>query len=463
MTVTRRRSFGQSLSLATLMLASVSGGATAQSPDPAVSAEAAAALNGGAHMAAGAQPASVETCWADWKAKEHLEDGKNEKKNGYFIYVAHKQAAVEEAPGSRNWLVGRNAAFSYAEISARQALAEAMRATLQSSRSAAVKTFGGDESPPSLRPVVERLSIVDKSRVLADKALDAEIKKFDPQWSGGTEAQRRAVIATEQLRIDQSIARSAEMFASGAFTVVQCEGPSREDNGKYTVLTGLIWTPKLAGVAETIWNPTLTLQKEAPQAPIRQQFEAIKAENPDWLAYTLGARVFTDENGERVVVGFGVAPQTSLMPADQSRASLAAMAAIQRFVSERVVAKTKTDEAYEKRGMSDGSTQSFNLDTFTQEVRAQAADLHLKGATEILSWRGEHPWSKAKMQVVAVAWSQRWAADAGAVSRAMGAAEQRMRQQGGLPAAPAAADATVGDAPAAAPVKAGAAASTSDF
>ncbi|MBE7203455.1 MAG: hypothetical protein INR70_37440, partial [Parafilimonas terrae] len=228
MTVTRRRSFGQSLSLATLMLASVSGGATAQSPDPAVSAEAAAALNGGAHMAAGAQPASVETCWADWKAKEHLEDGKNEKKNGYFIYVAHKQAAVEEAPGSRNWLVGRNAAFSYAEISARQALAEAMRATLQSSRSAAVKTFGGDEAPPSLRPVVERLSIVDKSRVLADKALDAEIKKFDPQWSGGTEAQRRAVIATEQLRIDQSIARSAEMFASGAFTVVQCEGPSRE-------------------------------------------------------------------------------------------------------------------------------------------------------------------------------------------------------------------------------------------
>lgn len=445
------------------LLLGASAAALAQTGDPTGAAEAAAALNGGAHLSAGAQPASVEKCWADWKAKEKLQDGKNEKKNGYFVYVAHEQAPVDEAVGSRNWLVGRNAAFSYAEINARKQLAEAMRATMRSSRSAAVRTFGGDDAPPSLRPVVEQLSIVDKSRVLADKALDAEIKKFDPNWSGGTEAQKREVIATEQLRIDQSIERSAEMFASGAFTVVQCEGPSQEDGGKYHVLTGLIWTPKLAGIAETIWNSTLTVQREAPQAPVRQQFEAIKADNPDWLAYTLGARVFTDENGERVVVGFGVAPQTSLMPADRSRASLAAMAAIQRFVSERLVANTRSREAYEKRGMSDGSTRSFNLDAFNEEVKAQAADLQLKGATEVLSWRGEHPWSKAKMQVVAVAWSQRWAADADAVGRAMGSAEQRMTQQGGLPKAPAAVEGTAGGGPTAAPVKAGAGVSTSDF
>jgi hypothetical protein len=120
-------------------------------------------------------------------------------------------------------------------------------------------------------------------------------------------------------------------------------------------------------------------------------------------------------------------------------------------------------DAYESRGMSDGSVQSFNLGTYNEAVRAQAADLQLKGAAEILSWRGEHPWSKAKMQVVAVAWSQRWANDADAVGRAMGAAEQRMRQQGGIPRAAATGDEGVGGAPAAAPVRAGAAATTSDF
>lgn len=441
----------------------VSGASLAQTSAPGGGAEATAALNGGAHPAASAQPPSVEQCWADWKAKEKLEDGKNERKNGYFVYVAQSQASVEEPVGSRNWLPARNAAFTYAELSARRSLAEAMRTTIQSDRSVTARLLGGDDAPPSMRPVVEQLSIVDKSLVLTDKALDAEIKKFDPNWKGGTEAQKREAIATEQLRINQSIERSAEMFASGAFTVVQCEGPSLQDGGKYSVLTGLIWTPKLAGVAETIWNPTLKIQPETPQAPVRKQFEAIKADNPDWLAYTMGARVFTDENGERVVVGFGVAPQSSLMPADISRAKLAAMAAIQRFVSERVLATAKSKEAYERRKVADGSMQSYNLDALNDEVRAQAGDLQLKGATDILSWRGEHPWSKAKMQVVAVAWSQRWAADAESVGRAMGAVEQRMTQQGALPKASAAAGGSAGGAPASAPVNAGAGVSTSDF
>ncbi|GJE78259.1 hypothetical protein [Methylorubrum suomiense] len=441
----------------------VSAVALAQTSAPGGDAEATAALNGGAHPSASAQPPSVEQCWADWKTKEKLEDGKNERKNGYFVYVAHSQASLREPVGSRNWLAARDVAFTYAELSARKSLAEAMRTTIRSNRSLTAKLLGGDDAPPSLRPVIDQLSIVDKSLVLTDKALDAEIKKFDPKWSGGTEAQKREAVTTEQLRVNQSIERSAEMFASGAFTVIQCEGPSQQDEGRYNVLTGLIWTPKLASVAETIWNPTLTIQRETPQAPIRQQFEAIKAENADWLAYTMGARVFTDENGERVVVGFGVAPQSSLMPADRSRANLAAVAAIQRFVSERVLANEKRKDDYERRGKSDGSSQGYNLDSFDQEVRAQSGDLQLRGATEILSWRGEHPWSKAKMQVVAVAWSQRWGADADAVGRAMGAAEQRMTQQGALPKSPGAAGESAGGAPAAAPVKAGAGVSTSDF
>ncbi len=77
-----------------------------------------------------------------------------------------------------------------------------------------------------------------------------------------------------------------------------------------------------------------------------------QGQQPRLLAYTMGARVFTDENGERVVIGFGVAPQTSLMPADRSRASLAAMAAIQRFVSERLLANAKSRkpmEAWDER------------------------------------------------------------------------------------------------------------------
>ncbi len=104
-----------SIGFVVALLAGTSSMALAQMGEAAGNAEAAAALNGGAHPPASGQQASVEKCWADWKAKENLQDGKNEKKNGYFVYVAHEQAPVDEPAGSRNWLVGRNAAFSYAE------------------------------------------------------------------------------------------------------------------------------------------------------------------------------------------------------------------------------------------------------------------------------------------------------------------------------------------------------------
>ncbi len=175
-----------------------------------------------------------EQCWADWKAKEKLEDGKNEKKNGYFVYVAHEQAPVDERVGVAQLARRPERRLQLCRDQCRKSLAEAMRATMRSSRSAAVRTFGGDDAPPSLRPVVEQLSIVDKSLVLTDKALDAEIKKFDPKWAGGDEAQKRAAIATEQLRINQSIERSAEMFASGAFTVVSAKGRAKRIVGSTT-------------------------------------------------------------------------------------------------------------------------------------------------------------------------------------------------------------------------------------
>lgn len=444
-------------------LALVSWGAQAQPAQGAgpTGAETQAVQGGGAHPVLGAQPPSVESCWAEWKARENLQDGKNQRKD-YFVFVSHSQTAVDEVPGSRNWLTGRNAAFSLAEINARKALAESIRSTIASSRSSAVQIFGGDDAPPSLRQTVERLSLADKSRVLADKALDDEIRKYDPNWSGGNPQARQAAALKLQARLDQQVSRSTDLFASGAFTAIQCEGPSEQDGGKYSVLTGLIWTPKLAGVAETIWNRTLSVSREAPRAPLRQQLDAIAAANPDWLSYTLGARVFTDENGERVIVGFGVAPQTSLMAADRSRANLAAMASIQRFVGERIVASAEAKEGYEKRELRDGTLQSFDVASFQEKVSLEAKTLDLKGASEILSWRGEHPWSKARMQVVAVAWSRGWATDAEAVGRALAASERRMERQGGVPGA-VSADAAAGGAPTAAPVRAGAAVSTSDF
>lgn len=374
---------------------------------------------------------SIEACWKDWLSTEGLQEGKNERGN-YFILVSKQTAAVLEPRGSRNWLAARQAMFSYAELEARKSLAETIRTTIRSDRASAIKTFGGDEAPPSLKPTVEQLSLSDKALVLADKAVDAEIRKYDSKWTGDT-ADKKEKIAKLQVKLDQNIASSTELFASGAFTAMQCEGPSEQDDGKYAVLVGLIWSPKLQEIAEAIWNPAATIPLAPAGVSVKEQFASAAASNPDWMAFTEGVRVYTDDKGERVVVGFGVAPRTSLAAADQGRARLHALAAIQRFLGEKIVAQSTAKNRFEGREFTDDTTTSFDSSEYSSRISAVSKEVQLVGTADVGSWRGEHPWSKAGMQVVAVAWSQAWAKDSQVIGDQMRTFEDRMKKQGAVP------------------------------
>ena len=138
------------------------------------------ALQGGTLTEKAAEHASVEACWSKWLADEGLQEGKNDR-NGHKIIVSQGKVAIREDVGSRNWVVARDAVVNLAELNARKQLAEAIRVMIRSDRSAAVQMFGGDDAPSSMKPVAEQLSLADKSRVLADKAVDAEIKKYEFQ------------------------------------------------------------------------------------------------------------------------------------------------------------------------------------------------------------------------------------------------------------------------------------------
>ena len=383
----------------------------------------------------GAQ-SSVEVCWSNWKASEQLKEGKNDR-DGHMILLSHKQRAVNvDDPGARNWLSARDNAFQQAALTARAALADTMRIEISSSRSSAQRLLGGDQAPPSLEPIVNNLSIADKANVLVDKALDNEISKYDPKWNrNASPDQKRQAIAIGQARYQSNVAAHSELFAAGAFTVVQCEGPSTQDEGKYSVLVGLIWSPKLATIAESLWNTNLRLPPEPAGKPLEAQFDDLSKGNPNWLAYTMGARVFTDEHGERVVVGFGAVPQTAFMDADQSRASLEALTAIQQFFGEKIEADREQSKSYEQRELDSGENQFFDTGAFDAAVKARSKRMKLPGAAEIVSWRGRHPWANAKMQVVAMAWSARWAKDSTDAAKMMDASEKSMSEQGAVPEA----------------------------
>ena len=407
---------------------------------------------------------TVEQCWAKWLQDEDLKEGKNEK-NGHLILVSQYKDAVV-APESSKWLNTRKSVFQAAEIRARAAMAETMSVLIRSDRALMASQMGGDNAPPGLQSASKALSLADKVNVLTDKALDNEIEKYDPKWKeDATPEQKKEAAVVALSHIQGHMAASSALFAAGAFTAVECEGPSKEADGKYAVLVGMIWSPKLEQVAEAIWNTSYKLPAEAPGGTIAEQFDSFASSNPDWMAYTMGVRVLTNEKGERVVIGFGVVPQTSMMSLDKRHAGLEALTAIQRFVGEKIASDRQGSESFESRELADGTIQAFDTGAFNEKITLASKELHLNGASEVLSWRGEHPWSKSKMQVVAFAWSPSWAADSVKTSEIMQGFERRMNGLGAVPSTNA--TQTKGHAytqsGAAVPARSGAASSTRDF
>lgn len=421
-----------------------------------------AAVQGGSQAEPAFGERSIEECWDKWLSVEGLKEGENLRGNNHFLLVSKAVSAVLEPSDSRNWLAAREAAFQSAELHARQALAQTLKTDVSTNRELAERLLGGDDAPPTMKPVVDQLSLSDKTRVLADKAVDAEIKKYDPKWSGES-SQRSSKITYLQKKIDQNIESSTRIFASGAFTALQCEGPSSSDTGQYAVLVGMVWSPKLEEIAESIWDPSIKSAVSEPEPTLAAQFDENTKRNPDWLAYTDGVRVFTDDTGKRVIVGFGVAPRTALADADQSRARLNALAAIVRFVGEKIVADEVGKNQYEYRKYTDETSDSFNPSDYENSIKSVSHEIQISGTAEIRSWRGEHPWSKAGMEVVALAWTQGWSKDSSDVAKVLQEVEDHMEHKGLVPTGTKAQPIQPASHPTATKAKAGATSSTKNF
>lgn len=411
-----------------------------------------------------AEKQTVEACWEAWKAREGLKEGRNER-NGDLVLLQKGEEAVAVDGKAPQWLAARDAAFQRSEIQARQSMSDAIATDIRSGRSVSNEGFGGDEAEISPSAASQPLSLSDKLDVLTGAALDAEIKKYRPKWdgTGRDDGQKRQELLRARGRFREDIASNSALFVSGAFTPVQCEGMN--EDGRYAVLVGMIWSQKLNKIANAIWDSNTVAPPATPGPTLADQFKFFADSNPDWLAYSLGARVFTDEKGERVVVGFGVAPQTTLQSMDASRANLNALVAIQRFVGEKVQANQQQKSLVDQIETSSDEVKVQNNSNYRQVTELFSQQVKINGATPIVTWRGQHPWSGAKMQVAVVAWSAHGAADARATGDLMKSVEAKMRRQGAVPTSGATGGAGSVEAGsgAAAPVRSGAQSSTSDF
>ena len=99
---------------------------------------------------------------------------------------------------------------------------------------------------------------------------------------------------------------------------------------------------------------------------------------------------------------------------------------------------------------------------YTDQIKAVSEELQLSGTAVVRTWRGEHPWSKAGMEVVAVAWSRAWADDSAVIAKEIESTERRMQSKGAVPKMAASPSGPSGR-PVATKARSGASSDTKDF
>jgi hypothetical protein len=263
--------------------------------------------------------------------------------------------------------------------------------------------------------------------------------------------------------IRQTVATHAAVVVSGAMTPIQFEG--LDADGHLSVLVGMVWSDRQQRLAEAMWNPELPSRPGTPGLSIAARIAEETQRDPAWLASTNGVRKWEDEKGEKVLLAFGAAPATSLPSMDRSRASDRALAALQRFVGERIAGSSNDRDnlIFQERGS--GQENTFDSGQYFQKIVANSREITIRGTSPVHEWRGQHPIGRANMQVVVLAWSPSRDAAAAAIGSALKEGEERMRRQGAAPApgSPARENSEARPAPVGVPTRAGARTDRGDY
>ena len=340
--------------------------------------------------------------WNAYKKMHDLKDGINPK-NGRTFLIAYADQIVGKATNESGFMDSRTIAFNKALLAAKEEMATFLAKDLKSSRSFVLSEFG-DEIPNRLKKeVVEPLSIMDKAATLTGLALDNEIKKFDKNWDGTkkTDADRIVKMAEQSERFTKYLTSRSIEFLQGTTPIFNAEGPN--DEGKYTVVVGIVWSGKSTRVAESVYNPTISL----PQGPkkslsIQNQLENLSDEV---LAATLGVRMWWDEEGLPVVISFAQAKGTGSTIIAKKKTANRASHQIAQFVAEQIVSSASDVSIEEIHYYDDGSHTAFNLSEYKMKIEAIGPTIPLKGAGTVLYKKIVHPITEKRIVVNVVTWS----------------------------------------------------------
>jgi hypothetical protein len=349
-----------------------------------------------------ATPTDPNLLWQQYLSNENIKEGANVRGERIFL-IAYAEAIVGDDKNDSNFMVSRNVAFDSALAAAKKQMAAYLSSEIKSKNILILSEFS-NEVPNRLKEEVGvPLSIMDKAATLTGLSLDDKIKKFDPNWDGTkkTDDERIVKMAQQGERFTKYLTSRSIVFLQGTTPIFNAEGTN--DQGKYVVAVGIVWSGKSARVAESVYNKTVAPPQGNKNAlTIQDRLDNLSDKE---LAATLGVRVWWDEEGLPVVVSFAQAKGTGSTLIAKDKTYGYAAGQITAFVAEQIVFSGYDKIDQEIHYYDDDSHTAFNLSEYQMKIDAIGTSMNLKGAETVLYKKIVHPISEKRIVVNVVTWS----------------------------------------------------------
>jgi hypothetical protein len=379
---------------------------------------------------AGAQPVNAHSAdlRGDWQAflqEKGLNEGQNEPAQpGQAPFQIFSEVGdISLSPTDPGWLDARAAAYGQAILKAKAKYVEFLDSEISAGRSSKLFKKSGTGIPSAEDKVAQTLSTMDKMRTLTDKALDAQIKNYDPTWdgTGKTQNDRQDRVVMMRRQYEEQIQTSAQGFTTGAAPIYTAEGPTR--NG-YGVLVGIVISENMQKIARAFTDPSIVLASNAVGLPIRRQIGDRYRTDPTFLTATEGVRIMTDEHGARALVCFAGVMDTGDSMTTEKSAELTCQASIAEFVSEQVASESSAHGgvATDTLAPQGPGTVAERRTEFNKELRDETTAftprISMSGLMQIAYYETQHQYTHQPMVVAVYEWSQGSSAIAQQLKRA---------------------------------------------
>ena len=349
-----------------------------------------------------ATPTDPNLLWQQYLSNENIKEGANVRGERIFL-IAYAEAIVGDDKNDSNFMVSRNVAFDSALAAAKKQMAAYLSSEIKSKNILILSEFS-NEVPNRLKEEVGvPLSIMDKAATLTGLSLDDKIKKFDPNWDGTkkTDDERIVKMAQQGERFTKYLTSRSIVFLQGTTPIFNAEGTN--DQGKYVVAVGIVWSGKSARVAESVYNKTVAPPQGNKNAlTIQDRLDNLSDKE---LAATLGVRVWWDEEGLPVVVSFAQAKGTGSTTIAKKKTAARARTQIAQFVAEQIESEASEKGGEEFHYYDDGSHQAFDQGAFEMSIQSRANLVQLSGLGTVLYKKIMHPITNKKIAVNVVSWS----------------------------------------------------------